>query len=128
MSLKLCREWAAKAEEDYQAAISLSRKRTPPLLNSVCFHSQQSAEKYLKAYPSLKKAVFQKTHDLTLLKNLCAKSESGFEFPADLVISLNPYVVEFRYPGERASRRDAKEALAAAKEIREFVRKKLRHA
>lgn len=126
MSLKLSQEWASKAEEDYQAAVLLSRRRKRPLLNSVCFHSQQSAEKYLKAYLSLKKSRFPKTHDLILRKNLSAKHEGNFELLADLVISLNPYSVEFRYPGEQATRRDAKRALLATGEIREFVRNKLK--
>lgn len=126
MGAKLSQEWILKAEEDYQAALLLSRRRKRPLLNSVCFHSQQSAEKYLKGYLSLKEIRFSKTHDLILLKNLCVKREGDFEFLADLVASLNPYAVEFRYPGEQASRLDAKRALSAAKEIRDFVRKKIK--
>ena len=105
MSGRLCREWQQKAEEDYQAA-----------------------EKYLKAFLSLKGGHFPKTHDLILLKNLCLKQETDFEFVSDLVISLNPYSVEFRYPGEQATKRDAKTALAAIKEIREFIRVKLNPA
>ena len=126
MSLKLSREWASKAEEDYQAALLLSRKRKHPLLNAVCFHGQQAAEKYLKAYLTLKKISFPKTHDLILLKNSCTKREGDFELLSDLVISLNPYSVEFRYPGEQATRRDAKRASLAVKEIREFVLRKLK--
>jgi predicted nucleotidyltransferase len=49
MSLKLSREWAGKAEEDFQAALLLSEKRGSRLLNAVCFHSQQAAEKYFKS-------------------------------------------------------------------------------
>lgn len=45
---------------------------------------------------------------------------------ADLVASLNPYSVEFRYPGEQATRKDAKRALSCAQEIRDFVRQKLK--
>ena len=126
MSGKLSREWAFKAEEDYQAALLLSRRKKKPLSNSVCFHCQQSTEKYLKSFLVLKRSRFPKTHDLILLKNLCVKCEGDFEFLADLVVSLNPYSVEFRYPGEQASRRDARHALSAAKEIRDFVRRKIK--
>ena len=38
---------------------------------------------------------------------------------------LNPYSVEFRYPGEQATKSDAKKAFKQASEIRDFVRKKL---
>lgn len=126
MSITLSREWILKAEEDYQAALLLSRRRKKPLLNSVCFHSQQAAEKYLKSYLSLKGTRFSKTHDLILLKNLCVKCDGDFEFLSDLVVTLNPYAVEFRYPGEQANRRDAQRALFAAKEIRDWVRRKMK--
>lgn len=43
-------EWIAKAEEDYAGAVDLQRRRKNPLPNLVCFHAQQCAEKYLKAY------------------------------------------------------------------------------
>ena len=66
-----------------------------------------------------------KTHDLILLKNLCVRREGDFELIADLAVSLNPYAVEFRYPGDQANRRDAVRALRTIKEIREFVLEKL---
>lgn len=126
MSLKLSEEWAVKAEEDYQAALFLSRRTKPSFFNSVCFHSQQAAEKYLKAYLAIKKVPFQKTHDLVLLKNLCSKVEGDFELISDLIIGLNPYSVECRYPGEQANKTDAKRALVAVKEVRDFVSRKLK--
>ena len=125
MSLKLSREWVERAEEDYQAALALSKKKKPSFLNSVCFHSQQAAEKYFKSYLALKGISFPKTHDLILLKNLCIKEEGDFELVGDLAIALNPYAVEFRYPGERATRVDVKRALASTIEIREFLRRKI---
>ena len=126
MSVKLSREWAAKAEEDFEAARLLARNKKKRFLNSICFHCQQSAEKYLKCYLALKGIRFTKTHDLILLKNLCVKKDGSFELISDLAISLNPYAVEFRYPGEHASQKDARHALTAALEIREFVKKKLK--
>jgi len=125
-SCELAREWIRKAEEDYQAALFLSRKTKPALLNSICFHSQQAAEKYFKAYLAMRKIRFPKTHDLILLKNLCAKEKGDFELISDLVLSLNPYSVEFRYPGEEATRQDAKHAISVAKEIRGFFLEKLK--
>lgn len=127
MSLKLSREWAERAEEDYQAALALSKKRKPSFLNSVCFHSQQAAEKYFKSYLALKSVPFPKTHDLVLLKNLCAKESGDYELVTDLAIILNPYAVEFRYPGERATRTDVRRALGACREIREFLHRKLQY-
>jgi HEPN domain-containing protein len=50
MSETYQREWVQKAEEDYQAALALSRLRKRPTPNAVSFHCQQCAEKYLKAF------------------------------------------------------------------------------
>ncbi|MBI4358903.1 MAG: HEPN domain-containing protein [Candidatus Omnitrophica bacterium] len=125
MSLKLSGEWVAKAEEDFQAAMLLLKKRKPALNNSVCFHSQQCAEKYLKAFLVSRRAYFPKTHDLILLNNLCVKSSGDFELISDLVLLINPYSVEFRYPGEQATKSDAKKAFQQSAEVRGFVRKKL---
>lgn len=121
MIQKLYQEWLKKAEEDYQVALVLSRKIKPSFLNSVCFHSQQAAEKYLKAYLVLNKVRFPKTHDLILLKNFCRNCESEFELISDLIMALNPYSVEFRYPGEDATRKDTKRALIIVEEIRKFI-------
>jgi len=40
--------WAAYAEQDWKLAVSLLRRKHPPSM-AICFHAQQSAEKYLKA-------------------------------------------------------------------------------
>lgn len=47
---ELTKEWVEKAEEDFDAADALLYGREVPLAAVVCFHCQQSAEKYLKAY------------------------------------------------------------------------------
>ncbi len=53
-------EWIEKAEEDFRVALSLRRLRRHPAHNSVCFHSQQCIEKYLKAYFKMKDLLFAK--------------------------------------------------------------------
>ena len=45
----LTREWVEKAEGNYATARRESRVRKKPNFDAVCFHAQQSAEKYLKA-------------------------------------------------------------------------------
>jgi HEPN domain-containing protein len=37
----LTHEWIQKAEEDFEAARRLSRSRTIPLWNAVCFHARK---------------------------------------------------------------------------------------
>ena len=67
------KEWLVKADEDFDAAADINRRRKKPLTDVICFHSQQSTEKYLKAYLTKKGIRFSKTHDLLVLKNLCLK-------------------------------------------------------
>jgi HEPN domain-containing protein len=43
-------EWIERAEEDFHQAQSALRQRKYPAYHSTCFHSQQCAEKYLKAF------------------------------------------------------------------------------
>ena len=45
---RLTAEWVVKAEADFDAAHELASSKSR-LHDSVCFHCQQSAEKYLKA-------------------------------------------------------------------------------
>ncbi len=118
-------EWVAKAETGYKAAIDLARRRKDPLPEAVCFHCQQCTEKYLKAFLIARQVPFPKIHDLIALKKLCAEEESAFELIHDLLESLEGYDVVVRYPGEMATVEDAREAVAAMKEVRRFVRIRL---
>ena len=43
------REWVRCAEEDFDVAAALLRRRTRTAANSIGFHAQQCVEKYLKA-------------------------------------------------------------------------------
>ena len=63
-------EWVEYAEEDLIIAKSALR-RSKPLTIGSCFHSQQCAEKYLKAILVSQNVEFPKTHDLLILNTLC---------------------------------------------------------
>jgi HEPN domain-containing protein len=125
MSSQEAREWVVKAETDFKAALALARQRKEPLPEVVCFHCQQCAEKYLKAFLVSLRQPFPKTHDLIALKNLCVEHDSDFEQVHDWLESLEGYDVAIRYPGETATIEDAREALAAVKGMRRFVQDKL---
>jgi HEPN domain-containing protein len=66
-------EWLAKAEDDFRfAEMVLSEEKE--YYNQICFHFQQSAEKYLKSFIIANNLGFEKTHDLPLLlKNAFGK-------------------------------------------------------
>ena len=65
---------------------------------------------------------FPKTHDLLELHKLCVSVEPTYELIGDLLDSLNPYAVEYRYPGEDISVDEAKDAVKIMKEVRRFIR------
>ncbi len=46
-------EWVSKAEGDFATVEREARARNNPNCDGVCFHAQQSAEKYLKALSHL---------------------------------------------------------------------------
>ncbi|MFQ5640609.1 MAG: HEPN domain-containing protein [bacterium] len=96
-----------------------------PNYDAACFHAQQCAEKYLKAYLQFKKDKFGKTHNLLELKKQCSKFDPAFELQHDILYELNHYAVSFRYPGEGAVKSEAKRAVKAVKIIRDFVRERL---
>ena len=71
--------------------------------------------------------MFPKTHDLLELHRLCLSVEPAFDLIGDLLDRLNPYAVEFRYPGEETTVEEAKAAVKAMKKVRRFVRGLLEH-
>lgn len=120
-------EWVAKAENDFAVAQrALGRKgEEPPIADAVCFHGQQCAEKYLKAFLQEGKIRFERTHALLPLLKLCLSSDPAFEqLTADLN-GLQAYAVAARYPGVNVTPQMAEEALASAARVRAFVRAKL---
>ena len=66
-------EWLRKAEQDYETAVTMARKRKMPVPDIVGFHSQQCIEKYLKAFLVLKSRTFQKLMTLVTCSNSYSK-------------------------------------------------------
>lgn len=113
-------EWISKAEQDYQTAVTMSHKKKSPVPDIVGFHSQQCIEKYFKAFLVSRKIDFPKTHDLIeLLEITIAKDPIIEKYRTDLRI-LNPFSVQFRYPGESATLEESKLALKTMQKVRKF--------
>lgn len=121
----LVAEWIQKGEDDYDAAQTLLRQRRRPMPAMVCYHCQQSAEKYLKAFLLQHNVHFERTHELGELNDLCVEVDGTFQFISDWLKLLDPYATETRYPGRVIEIAEAREAVATAKHIRKFVRAKL---
>lgn len=114
--------WVRYAEQDWQLAVSLLRRKHL-LTVAICFHAQQCAEKYLKALLISRQLEFPKTYDLATLNSLCERHGilTGI-LPHSLAL-LSDYAVVARYPGNEPTEEEAREAVAIARVVRGFVRK-----
>lgn len=118
-------EWIEKAEGDYKIAVDIQRRRKNPVPDGVCYHSQQCAEKYFKAFLVKYGVAPPRTHDLTDLLARCLPYESALSSLLPLLLPLNRYSVELRYPGVTTTVLEATDALATLRQIRRVLRKKL---
>lgn len=114
-------DWVEYAEEDLIMAQSALR-RSKPLAIASCFHSQQCAEKYLKALLVYQNIEFPKTHDLLILNTLCVDGGILTGFTKEDLGRLSGFAVHARYPGNQPNPEEAREALQIAKTIRRFAR------
>lgn len=116
------RQWLLKAEEDFNAAKSLIAHGTS-FLSTVCFHSQQAAEKYLKAFLTYHQVEFPKTHDIDELLDLIAPKDSKLSESLRDVIVLTNYGVDVRYPGDfpNVTSSDAQQSIQMAEKVRTLV-------
>lgn len=114
--------WIRKAEEDWRVARKLDPETEP---DSICFHTQQCAEKYLKAFLELHRRRFPRTHDLMVLLNIGLPLENSLRALANALSDLNPYSVIARYPGLETTPDEARRAMNAARKVRALLRKKM---
>jgi HEPN domain-containing protein len=92
----------------------------------LCFHCQQTAEKYLKALLTEVGVAFPKTHDLDLLLNLVLPQQPKMASLRRILNILTQYAVEYRYPGLHASSRQAQSARRHALRVRRSARQALK--
>jgi HEPN domain-containing protein len=115
-----------KAEADFYSAELLLRAGEFPLSEPACFHCQQCAEKYLKAYLQESQVDFERKHDLMPLLSMCVSLEKDFQSLKEDLQELDRYAVVVRYPGVIVRVEMAESALKAAESVRLFVRRKLK--
>ena len=122
---ELSAEWVQKAEQDFYSADVLLHAGEFPIPDTACFHCQQSAEKYLKAYLQEHQIEFERRHDLMPLLDLCLSLDVGFHALKSDLQTLDRYAVIVRYPGITLDVETAESALEAAERVRKFIRGKL---
>jgi HEPN domain-containing protein len=116
------RAWLIKARLDLDAAAWLLTSPNA-LYGAVGFHSQQAAEKALKAYLTWQEYSFEKTHSLVALVGICLKFSSDFNALRYAATLLTPFAVTTRYPGDLPdiSANEASDTLDQARLIWDFV-------
>lgn len=118
----LVSQWLSKAHQDIAAARTLVNA-DPPLLYPACFHAQQSAEKFLKAFLTHHQIEFTKTHNIGALLNLASNADPELAARLGGASTLTPFGVELRYPGDapEPDAGEAREAVALAEKVRDEV-------
>jgi len=120
--------WLRFAREDLQMAdLALAEG----LYNQVCFHSQQFAEKALKAWLAHLGESIPRTHRMADLINLMPKDLLGEM--ADRLLLLDQFYIPTRYPDalpgslpdSLPDKNDAQDALNTARELFIVIEKKL---
>lgn len=127
MKNKVVREWIEKADEDFGFA-STGIEYTD-YFSQICFHFQQAAEKYLKAFIIAKKLEFRPVHNLVELLETCKQKYPKIDIIEEDCHYLNPFYIDTRYPVHwptHYTNSDALKAKDSAGEIRKWVKKSLK--
>ena len=93
----IAKEWFKIAEDDLSSAEFLQNMQSIPT-EIICYHCQQSAEKYLKGFLALNGEEIKRTHDLVILNKECRKYDEDFETIEEECLILTDYGVNIRYP------------------------------
>jgi HEPN domain-containing protein len=118
----LIRAWCEKGRRDFITAQNAFHDDKEIFPDIICFHAQQSAEKYLKSYLVFQDQDFPKTHALEDLVLLAAVKDPGCRHLFTIASELSPYAVEIRYPDSTSPTvKDARESVQSADTIRKYV-------
>lgn len=124
-SLHIANEWFEVAEMDISSAKYLQNMHPSPN-EIICYHCQQSSEKYLKGFLALNGHEIIKTHDLILLNKLCRKYADEFELLEEECLRLTDYGVNIRYPYPMdLNSADMKLAIKDAEKLKNFILRKV---
>jgi len=123
---QLLSHWKIKADNDIKT-IENELESNDPVTDSICYHAQQAAEKYLKLFLVSKGIEPAKSHNIAFLKNECEKTTPELSQLSDIEY-LTDYAVDLRYPDNFyiPNLDEAKEAYSDALKVKEFISKILK--
>ncbi len=120
------KSWLEKAAKDLRGA-EIDRNANPPFFEDVYFHSQQLAEKSLKAFLCWHDRPFRKIHNLIELGEACCRLDTTLESLLRKAAVLTEYAWKFRYPGDvdEVDPKKADESLILATKVFGEIKKRL---
>jgi HEPN domain-containing protein len=124
--IAVLREWLAKADNDLKtAAHTLTLGKDCPT-DTVCFHTQQCVEKYIKALLTFRGITFTMTHNIHVLRALLPPKLRP-KLDKKTQDRLTDYATVMRYPGSGPDvpLAEARQAVAIARRVRKEVRQHL---
>jgi len=96
----ITRQWLGHARDDLALARSALKEGSAPFLRDALFHSQQAAEKALKAFLTWHDIPFRKVHDLEIVGAQCCEVDPSLASIVVQARELTRYAWTLRYPGE----------------------------
>jgi len=123
---EIAQEWIDRAEEDFGFASSSVKLEN--YFAQICFHFQQAAEKYLKAFIIAHDLEFRPVHNLLELLAICEGKDSSIAEIEEACRYLNPFYIDTRYPVNWPTQYDNETALMAqeaAETIRTWIKASL---
>jgi HEPN domain-containing protein len=120
--VNMTREWVEKADHDLGSA-KVIYLHLPDYFDTIAFHCQQAAEKYIKAVLFFHRIEFQRSHDLIYLLELLSRKIEIDESWYKLAVSLNSFSVQIRYPNTiiKLTKEEIESSIQIAEDFRKFA-------
>jgi len=122
---QIVKEWFNKGEKDIKDAEFLFKNNRA--LETVSFHIQQAAEKYLKGFLISKGKKLEMIHDLVKLLQDVIEIDSDFGQFKDMTKEVTNFYFESRYPmgyEVEYTKEEIKEALIQTKKLIRLIKTK----
>jgi len=120
--IDIVKQWIEKADHDLGTA-QVTYLYIPKYLDTIAFHCQQAAEKYLKGFLLFLDIPYKKQHSLNYLLGVISQKVEISDELYDNASELEDFAVEIRYPDTSVDLSDdeIQQAFKIAKLIRAFV-------
>jgi HEPN domain-containing protein len=130
MNPETINNWLMRAEHDLKIGRDELNTKDPAT-DMICFHMQQCAEKYPKAYLAFHDKEIKRNHDIDAILYDCIDNDKSFSMLSEKKVGmLTPYGTLIRYPDDfyMPTMAETEEAVVLSLMVKDFVREKLKAA